>query len=580
MEFVDYLKTSGTLNAQQITALRDTADIGRRSVYQEIHECSSERIYHLPYDELEKHIVEWGKANNIPIEALKDGSGLTCDVAIYERTGGVTSDNAHYFIPLIREKNNNRLLVCLRPDDSMFIAKMTAAYRNTPFTIAVCDSKMWDSLRQLFVGPLHVSSIASEFSDGDNRFNKISDTAAASPARRLYNTVLDAGMIHRASDIQFVPRSDGCDIIFRIDGKRQLYSKISKDAASRIVNIAKVDAGNPSLNDFDIVDGKLRYTPLDENLDRSKAVDIRISVMPSIHGADLNIRYLSSKLRGFDELGISPENIKRYKQLLHLPNGLVVQTGPTGSGKSTTLYAGLDYIRKDLRNIITIEDPVEIMMDGITQVNITATKDNNISGVTAGDALKASLRHDPDVIVVGEMRDREMAEDTIRAANTGHLVLASIHTNDSIGVFERLLNMGIDSHSLGEVMAAVMGQRLVRRLCPYCKEPYTLNLKSDVARFHRLPNRDGFLKLYKPVGCIRCGNTGYHGRIAINEILVIDRELRSLIQRRAIRSVMEDYLRSQNFVSMYNDGINKVCQGITSLEEMTEFAADNVSFKG
>ena len=193
---------------------------------------------------------------------------------------------------------------------------------------------------------------------------------------------------------------------------------------------------------------------------------LRFSILPAMEGTDTNVRYLNNKKYSFEELGMTERNVQLYKDLLSRPQGLIVMVGPTGSGKSTTLYAGLQYVRSvSLRNIITVEDPVEITMDGITQVST-----NDASGLTFANVIRQFLRHDVDIGVVGEIRDEETAAEAVRAATTGHLIISSLHTNDSIGVFERLNRLGIDPYTLGDVLVAIMSQRLVRRLCPHRSE--------------------------------------------------------------------------------------------------------------
>ena len=264
-----------------------------------------------------------------------------------------------------------------------------------------------------------------------------------------------------------------------------------------------------------------------------------------------------------------------YKQILNMPQGLIIQVGPTGSGKSTTQYAGLKYIRENsLRNIITAEDPVEIVMEGITQVS---TKDE--AGLTFAQISRQFLRHDVDIGVIGEIRDDETAFEAVRAATTGHLILSSLHTNDSLGAVERLIRLGVEPYTLSEVLVAIMGQRLVRRLCPHCKKPVELDFFDPRVRAFGFPEQEGKHTFYESEGCEHCNNLGYKGRIAVNEILVVDRELRDMIQRHETRKVMETHLTKINWKSMYSDALDKALSGVTSLQELSAMSADTLAFK-
>lgn len=576
MKFFDYLKSKEVAPPQLLLQLRDTAATNKRTLYQELFLAGSNNKYGITYAQLEQHIVDAGKSAGISIKPIYTSAGCMCDDDIYTALGGVTEQLASYFLPLSNEKTGELLALTNRPDDSGFREKLDSAYRDKPYVLSVCSPAIWNALYALYIEPLLLSSMAMKFGASASLRNDVSETARSSEARQFYQKLLNVGVDRHASDVHFIPCSDECQVLFRIDGVNTHYTNIPKDVSERICNILKSDGAIPTKNPHDPLDGKVRFSPSQGEVTGDE-IDLRVSIIPTKGGSDLNVRYLSSKLYTFDELGMSRENVAAYKELLDLQSGLVVQVGPTGSGKSTTLYAGLDYIHKSLRNVITVEDPVEILMEGISQIDVNA---DGGGGLVFSSALKAMLRHDPDVVVVGELRDPDTAFEAIRAANTGHLVLTSLHTNDSVGAFERLINLGIDSYSLGEVIAAVMGQRLVRRLCPHCKEEYQLDLKSDLAKLYRLPNQEGVMRFFRPVGCVHCNNTGYKGRIAINEVLVVDGELRTIIQRHGIRSVIEEYLRSKHFQTMYQDGLNKTIEGVTSLEEMNKFAKDTIAFKG
>lgn len=575
VKLFEYLRDNAILDQKALSELRDNAAIAKRTTFQELLVNGKSEHYNIDFAKLAEVSKKAAENSGNELVVLEQTAGLGCDREVYEAMGGLTESIAKQFIPLRSRESGKRIAVMLCPDNEVLMDRITRAYKGSAFCIGICDLGMWGSLYRMYVEPLLLGRMAFTFSSTIDSSTAISDKSKDSDARKLYTKLLNVGVAQRASDVHFLPCTNECKVLFRIDGHNHEYTTIPKDVAERIANILKADGAITAPNPHMPLDGKVRFSP-SQGEKPNDEVDLRVSIIPTRAGSDLNVRYLSEKLYTFEELGMSSENISQYKELLELPSGMVIQVGPTGSGKSTTLYAGLSYIHNTLRNIITIEDPVEILMDGISQIDVNA---DNKGGLTFSEALKACLRHDPDVVVVGELRDNATAFEAVRAANTGHLVLTSLHTNDSIGAFERMINLGIDPYSLGDVMAAVMGQRLVRLLCPYCKQEYMFDLKSDAARFYKLPNEDRQIKLYRPVGCVHCNNTGYHGRVAINEILLVDSGLRQLIQKHAMRSYFEDYLRKSGFRSMYQDGINKVIAGITSLEEMTMYAKDMIAFK-
>lgn len=571
MKFLEYLRDIGAVDPAQFTKLRDETAMANNTVYQYLFK-KEDNDYGIGYRDLEHYCIDCSKIAGVKVRTLDDTAGLECDRQVYNNLGGATEDRVKILLPLRQKGTGKRFALTTRPDDDMLKAKLDSAYPAHDYAITICSPMLWQRLYGLYVEPLLLEKLSNSLSTAET--TNLAATVIESEARKFYVTIINAGLHKRASDLHIVPCTDHAEVKFRIDGVQHHYINVPKDILEKICNILKNDGKMSVQHPSDPVDGKVRYSP-SQGRDPDDGIDLRVSIIPSKKGPSLNIRYLSSRLYSFDELGMTPENIAAYKEILSLPSGLVIQTGPTGSGKSTTLYAGLSYVHHDMRNIITVEDPVEILMDGIIQIDVA-----NDSRLNFSSALKASLRHDPDVIVVGELRDSETAALAVRAANTGHLVLTSLHTNDSVGAFERLVNLDVDSYSIGEVVAAVMGQRLVRRLCPHCKEEYQLNLKSEEARIHMLPNKHETITLFRPKGCVACNNTGFIGRVAINEILVLDPKLRNMIQRHATRATIEEYLRGSGFVTMYQDGVSKVMAGITSLSELTKFAKDTIAFKG
>ncbi|MEO0348162.1 MAG: GspE/PulE family protein [Pseudomonadota bacterium] len=293
-------------------------------------------------------------------------------------------------------------------------------------------------------------------------------------------------------------------------------------------------------------------------------IDLRVSTQPTNHGENVVMRILDSKqsLLPMIDLGFSEKSCNILKRALKRPEGIILVTGPTGSGKTTTLYSVLNYINTIDKNIMTLEDPIEYQMPLIRQTHI-----NEAAGMTFSEGIKSMLRQDPDVIFVGEVRDSDTASMAIRAAMTGHQVFSTLHTNDSLGAIPRLIDIGIDSFLLASSLICVIAQRLARKLCLHCREEYTAS--EDECKILGVPT-DNPPKLYRHKGCDKCMNTGYKGRIVIGEILVIDRELQELISTGATKSKMLEYARSTEFKTMQLDGIDKVLQGITDIDAIVE----------
>jgi len=576
LDFLSYLRGTGVIDARQAQVLSDEAGLKKTSVFEYLTRHETIGGLNFSFEQLVDLLFAYGKEAGIDYTLVTVTKGYVCDTDLYTALGGVNESIVKFLLPIKQADGTGCIALTTKPDDEVTLASLAKGYGPRQFSVGICTNDLWDRLYTMYVEPLLLNKMADQLSASNVDTGVQRSAASDSAARRFYRMVMNAGIERNASDVHFLPCSKTCQVLYRIDGDNHFFMDIPLDILEKICNILKTDGHISNKSPREAIDGKVRYSPSEGEVPGDE-IDLRVSIIPTKRGSDLNVRYLSSQRRTFDELGISEDNIKIFKQLLDLPSGMIVQVGPTGSGKSTTLYAGLEYIHASLRNVLTAEDPVEILMDGISQIDVDSSQDGKFG---FSDALKASLRHDPDVVVVGELRDLDTAELAVRASNTGHLVLTSLHTNDSIGAFERLINMGVDPYSLGEVIVAVMGQRLVKRLCPYCKEEYELDLRSDIARFYHLPERDGTLKFWRATGCVHCNNTGYHGRTAINEILLVDSQIRDYIQRHAVRLKFEELLRERKFVTMYQDGLKKAMAGITSLEELRKFAADFIAFKG
>lgn len=376
-------------------------------------------------------------------------------------------------------------------------------------------------------------------------------------ADALDRIVLDA-MDQRTSDVHLEPKEGELLVRFRVDGVLHDVTRISADLTPLLLSRLKVAAGLDIANRRKPQDGRASIV-----ID-GRPVDLRISTLPlgeRIEKAVIRILDASSTNLDFDSLGFSAQEAQQLRRILGSNEGMVLVTGPTGSGKTTTLYSALMHLASPETNIVTVEDPIEYRLPGINQVQVEEKQ-----GLTFASALRSILRQDPDVVLVGEIRDAETAEIAIRASMTGHLVLSTLHTNDAVSALTRLADIGLDLGNLASALRAVMAQRLVRRLCPECSEPAKLSDIPSELRWH-LAEKDT-RGLRHAVGCPACRNTGYRGRVAVAELLVIDEESREMMARSADRQAMLQLARRSGMATLWEAGMQRVVDGLTSIEEL------------
>ncbi|HJU48914.1 MAG TPA: ATPase, T2SS/T4P/T4SS family [Gaiellaceae bacterium] len=389
------------------------------------------------------------------------------------------------------------------------------------------------------------------------------DGVSDAPLVRLVNSIIMQAAGENASDIHFAPQEDALVVRVRIDGVLQELQRIPKRMASGVTTRLKV------LAKLDIAE---RRRPQDGRISLNasavgRLLDIRVAVLPTVDGEQVVMRLIdkSRKAPTLEALGLSESMRQTLAEVIVRPTGALLVTGPTGSGKSTTLYAGLTEIMRPEINIITVEDPVEYRLQGINQVQINTKAD-----LTFAAALRSILRSDPDVIMVGEIRDGETAKMAIESALTGHFVLSTLHTNDAPGAITRLNEMGVEPFLTGSAVSAVLAQRLARRLCTNCCEMYTPTAE-ELMQAHISPEtaaaREGMV-LYRKIGCPRCNRTGYKGRIGIFQLLVMNEELEALTARNASRDVIDHAAANAGMRSLWDDGVAKAAAGLTSLEEL------------
>ncbi len=382
---------------------------------------------------------------------------------------------------------------------------------------------------------------------------------SSAPIVRLVNRVIDDAIERRASDIHIEPQEDELRVRFRVDGELvPQYGGFPLALRDTLTSRIKIMAH---------LDTTERRKPQDGRITHKHAgrdVDIRVSTMPLIHGESIVLRLLngSREFLSLDELNFSEANEKMFRGWMHSPYGLILATGPVNSGKSTTLYAALSELNTKEKNIVTIEDPVECHLAGVNQMQVNQKVD-----LTFAAGLRAILRQDPDVCMVGEIRDEETAEIAVRAALTGRLLFTTLHTGNAIGAIFRLLDMGIAPYLLSAALSGIMAQRLVRRLCPHCRERYEVAPDSAEARILGEHYREG-MTMYRNVGCDACGGEGYSGRLAIHELLTIGGAMRDAITHQHEYARVEAEAKRAGMVSLIEDGISKAERGETTLSEI------------
>jgi len=382
------------------------------------------------------------------------------------------------------------------------------------------------------------------------------------PVVRLVNSILARGVDEGASDVHFEPQAAEMVVRFRVDGVLRnvttVPSRFSHGIASRIKIMADLDIAERRAPQ----DGRVGLYVTGRNL------DLRVATLPTVYGEKIVIRILdrSNLVMDLRDLGFTTEVLEQFESIYRRPHGALLVTGPTGSGKSTTLYGTLNQLNSSEQNIITVEDPVEYRLPGINQVQV-----NPKAGLTFAAGLRSILRCDPDVIMIGEVRDPETAKIAIESALTGHLVLATLHTNDSAGALSRLTEMGVEGFLSASAVAGILAQRLARRLCPYCREAHQIptSVLTDLVDAAGLPTGLGeTVEVYRPIGCARCGGSGYKGRLGVYELLVVSEAIAEMIVTGASADAIAHQAKREGMRTLREDGLVKVLRGDTSLEEL------------
>lgn len=461
----------------------------------------------------------------------------------------------HNIIPLKIEKG--RLVIALRDPTNMEIELDVKAASGREVAYALATEKAIKDAIEKYYANITAQNIAEDVDsekEEAQQTSEIDSRVDSAPIVKLLNTLVQQAYQRKASDIHIEPFKEVVLIRMRMDGDLQEYMRITPATHKSLITRLKI------LSNMNIAEKRI---PLDGRFDyfyEGVTIDIRVSTLPTVYGEKAVLRLLGTALGkqiGLNELGMTPENVKVFEHICNSPNGVVLVTGPTGSGKSTTLYTVLSTLNKPTVNITTVEDPVEKRVMGINQVQI-----NEKAGMTFAAALRSILRQDPDVVMVGEIRDYETAEIAMRASITGHLVLSTLHTNDACATIARLIDMGIAPYLCAAAVNGILAQRLVKKLCPKCKK-----LQELTADQKRIIGDTTMESAYFPVGCSSCNFTGYSGRFAIHEVLELNSELRSMITKNAGTEEIHDYCIKHGMEFMDENIRKRIRSGDTSIEE-------------
>ncbi len=553
----DYLEQAGWLSAQDYTRAARLAAESGVSVWNMAHKlglCSEKNLAQAFVEVLELPAV--------------DGESMP-DVALLENDVSKRFLKEARVLPLYMEEEQ-LFLAMADPTDDFALSALETATGHEVRPLVGLPSEIDNSIEKLYgEGRSAMGEILDGLSDGDEGeadVETLKDLASEAPVIRLVNLIVQRAVESRASDIHVEPFEGQLKVRYRIDG---VLSEVEAPPAhstaaviSRIKLMAKLNIAERRLPQ----DGRISLRV------QGKELDLRVSTVPTMFGESVVIRLLDKESVKFDfnALGFTGEPLQRFKHILDMPHGIVLVTGPTGSGKSTTLYTALSRLNTAEKKIITVEDPVEYQIAGINQIQVKPQID-----LTFSSALRSIVRQDPDIIMVGEMRDLETARIAVQSALTGHLVLSTLHTNDAAGGITRLLDMGVDDYLITSTVNGILAQRLVRRLCVHCAEPYTpMPELVEELQLQQYAQADGGLHLYHPVGCEHCGGSGYFGRLSLTEVLVMNDEIRRLVMRHANAGEIQQAAIDSGMDTLRQDGLRKSVEGLTTLEEVARVAED------
>ncbi|MDR1854825.1 MAG: type II secretion system ATPase GspE [Azoarcus sp.] len=477
---------------------------------------------------------------------------------------------AHAVLPL--QISDGKLYVAMAtPQDEFTIKALRLATGLRVRPRVAVESELRAALERLYApaeeeAPESGEAASFDFASGDNEFvEHLKDLASEAPVIRFVNQLIARVVELRASDIHLEPFEDGLHVRYRVDGVLQETERAEAALAAAVTSRIKLMAH------LNIAERRLPQDGRIKNRVQGHELDLRVSTLPTVHGESVVMRVLdrASIRLELEDMGFSPDTLARYRALIERPHGILLVTGPTGSGKTTTLYASLAKLDAGSLKILTVEDPVEYQLEGVNQVQVQAQ-----IGMSFANALRSILRQDPDIIMIGEMRDTETAQIAVQSALTGHLVLSTLHTNTAAGAIVRLEDMGVERYLITSSVNGVLSQRLVRRLCPHCRQAVELDdevLNKTRLRRFMAPGAKG---AYVASGCPACKHTGYLGRTAIHELFAMDAEARRAILSGADATTLHEVARRGGMLTLYEDGLRKVAAGESSLEEVLRVTQD------
>ncbi len=476
-----------------------------------------------------------------------------------------TTARRHNCIPVRFDEDQRLVLAMADPANVVAVDDIRAMAKRDVRTVVATKADVVAAINRHYRLDRTAETLAEEAAEevaaDASSLDKIEEAAGAedAPIIKLVNLLITQAVNDRASDIHIEPGERSLKVRYRIDGVLHEVMSPPKSVQAGMTSRLKIMA------DINIAE---RRIPQDGRIGlkvQGKAIDIRVATLPTVYGEKIVMRLLdkSSVLLQLSDLGFLPDNYDRFQESYKKPYGMILVTGPTGSGKSTTLYATLNILNQPHVNIITVEDPVEYRLPGVNQVQT-----NNKAGLTFAAALRSILRSDPDIVLVGEIRDKETAQIAIEAALTGHLVLSTLHTNDAPSSMTRLVEMGIEPFLVASSLDCAVAQRLARKLCTKCKESYVPSEEELIASKFPYDPQEDLPTLYRPVGCTSCGGTGYKGRLAVHEIMTVTEDIERLVAERASAEEIGKIARSQGMLTLREDGLEKVRQGVTSIEEI------------
>ena len=475
--------------------------------------------------------------------------------------------------PLGRQADGSLLVATSNPFDLSPIDEISAATGLPTVPGLVLPSELAKLIKsRLGVGAETIDGLMEQKEDvevlEDVDWDQSGDAAMAQEASvvRLVNDILTEAIESGTSDIHIEAQETGMKIRYRIDGVLQTQptppeiNRFQSAIVSRLKIMARLNIAEKRIPQ----DGRIKIKVAD------REVDLRVSIIPMLHGEGIVMRILDKDRMNFTLRGIGMDEdvYQTFGKLISLPHGIILVTGPTGSGKTTTLYSALNEIKSEATKIITTEDPIEYQLNGINQIQVHAKV-----GLTFAASLRAILRHDPDVVLVGEIRDFETAENAIQASMTGHLVFSTLHTNDAAGAYTRMIDMGVEPFLVGTTVEGIMAQRLARRLCKHCKQPWKPRPDEVPEDFPKELLETG--TIYRPVGCRECRETGYAGRVALYELLIPNDEIRRLAGEKAPSVEVKKIARANGMATLRDNGWKKVGLGITSVEEVVRVAKED-----